>query len=105
MTLLIAGAMIALTVWALVARSVANSQRRITDAVNKFVLERLLTATDPKVAQGEHPTLLQLLDRASAEVGDAFKDDDVRPALVTSVRGEDGLRLYAVDFKNGLHDD
>jgi tetratricopeptide (TPR) repeat protein len=65
-----------------------------SEAVNKFLLERLLSATDPAVAQGRTPTLRELMDRAAKEVGTAFPG---QPLVEAAIRGTIGRAYLNLD--------
>jgi eukaryotic-like serine/threonine-protein kinase len=74
-------------------RDRAETEAAISEAVNRFILERLLTAVDPSVAQGREPQLRELLDRAATEVGTAFPGQPLVEAAVRQTLGRTYLNL------------
>ena len=78
-------------------RDRAAEASAISEAVNEFLLERLLSATDPAVAQGRTPTLRELLERAGAEVGKAFPGQPLVEAAVRRTIGRAFLNLAQRD--------
>ena len=68
-------------------RAQTQTQAAIADAANKFIT-RLLTASDPAVAQGSVPTLGELLDHASREVSENFADQPLVEAAVRTTLGK-----------------
>jgi tetratricopeptide (TPR) repeat protein len=74
-------------------RNRAETEAAINKAVNTFILEKLLTAVDPAIAQGDEPELRELLDRASAEVGTSFAGQPLVEAAVRQTLGRTYLNL------------
>ena len=60
----------------------AQEQEAIATAANTFLLQRLLSAADPAVAQGAHLTVRELLDRAAKEVDSAFRGQPLVEAAI-----------------------
>src|SRR5205814_8307826 len=66
-------------------RDRAETEAQTSAAVNEF-LAQMLTATDPRVAQGHSPTLDELLDRAAARIDTAFPArPEVRAAIQLTI--------------------
>jgi eukaryotic-like serine/threonine-protein kinase len=93
-------------VWSYVSiaqqRDHAATQAAIADAVNAFILQKLLTASDPAIAQGREPTLRQLLERASDEVPTSFRGQPLVEAGVRQTLGRTYLALHDYD-RAGAH--
>jgi serine/threonine protein kinase len=89
------GAAVSTVLWQREARQRARSQQQteINDAVNKFILEKLLTAVDPEFSQGQEPKLSELLNRASVEVARAFPAQPMVESAVRQTLGRTYLNL------------
>ncbi len=62
----------------------ARTQAAKADAINRFLIDRLLGQAAPEhSAAASHVTLLEVLDRAAAEVGSSFAD---QPEVEASIR-------------------
>ena len=62
-------------------------------AINQFLLEDLLRAADPEIAQGREPTISDFLRQAQQRVDTAFRD---QPALEAAVRDSLGQTLLGL---------
>jgi serine/threonine protein kinase/Tfp pilus assembly protein PilF len=70
------------------ARTEAERQAMISQAVNEFLNKDLLASVDPDRAQGREVTVMEVLDTASKNIEGKFKDE---PSVEASIRDTLGM--------------